>query len=70
MSHDPLRFDYIIECSVLMESYSRSLGEAAYRGNEAQTRAYFKCLQMVARDLNKTLCEIEEQAKAAKKEAA
>ena len=70
MSRDPLRFSFIIELSVLMESYCRSLGEAANRGNEAQTRAYFKCLQAVARDLNRTLCEIEEQAKAAKKEAA
>jgi hypothetical protein len=70
MSADTLRFDYLIECSALMESYSRSLAEAAYRGNEQHAREYFKCLQRVGKDLDRTLKEIEAQAKADRKEAA
>ena len=59
MTHDPLRFDFILESSELLASYSISLSEAAHRGNAEACRAYYRCLQAVARDLNKTLVEVE-----------
>lgn len=70
MSHDPLRFDYITECSRMLGSYARSIDEAAYRGNEKAVRVYFECLRAVAKDLDKTLKEIEKQQKQSAKEAA
>ena len=57
--NDPLRFDFITELCGYMESYSISLSEAARRGNAEACRAYFECLRATARDLNKTLQEVE-----------
>lgn len=59
---DPLRFDFIVECSELLASYSISLSEAARRENEASCRCYFDALRAIARDLNKTLVEVENGA--------
>ncbi|MEN9393195.1 MAG: hypothetical protein RLZZ104_1538 [Pseudomonadota bacterium] len=70
MTDDPLRFDFIIECSQMLGSYSRSIDEAAFRGNEKAVRVYFECLRAVAKDLEKTLREIEQAQQQQAKEAA
>ena len=69
MTHDPLRFEFVVECSELLASYSISLSEAACRSNEQSCRAYFEAIRAVARDLNKTLSEIESGAAKARMEA-
>ena len=59
MTHDPLRFDFIQESAELIASYSISLSEASRRSNAESCRVYFDCIRAIARDLNKTLQEIE-----------
>ena len=59
-----LRLDYIRECADLLASYAVSISEAAYQGNPERVRAYFDCLRLVGRDINRTLSEIEAAEKA------
>jgi hypothetical protein len=59
MTHDALRFDFIVESAELLASYSISLSEAGRRSNAEACRVYFDCLRAIARDLNKTLSEVE-----------
>jgi hypothetical protein len=71
MITDFLRFDYIIECSEVIEAHARMLGDAASTGNESAARAHFECIRLAAKDLDKTLREIERQTEKPKaKEAA
>jgi len=61
MTYDFLRFEFISQSSELIASYSVSLAEAARRGNPQAARVYFDCIRAVARDLNKTLQEVENE---------
>jgi hypothetical protein len=71
MIHDWLRHQFIYECAGIIAEHSEDIQSAARRGNEEAIRMHFECIRLVARDLEKTLREIELQVEAPQaKEAA
>jgi hypothetical protein len=68
-----LRQQFIHECAQIIAEHADMISDASRTGNEAAARAHFECIRLAAKDLDKTLREIERQIakpKAKAKEAA
>lgn len=65
-----LRQQFIHECAQIIAEHADMISDASRTGNEQAARMHFECIRLAAKDLDKTLREIERQVMTKAKEAA
>lgn len=54
-----LRQQFIHECAQIIAEHADMISDASRTGNEQAARMHFECIRLAAKDLDKTLKEIE-----------
>lgn len=56
---DWLRWQFIHECAETIAEHADMLGHCARTGNDVSARTHFECIRLTAKQLEKTLKEVE-----------